>query len=166
MADPGEGTGGPAPPPLTLDQTQARRAEKRFLETAPRPLHFSYKVNHQLGDQALCILSKKVSEDEKRSRKNQFEWLLCQCYCLISLYKEWGVPFEFSKENTIVIFSKAGKMKSKRRHGRGDVVWQAFRLLYYYMRNFCNLTGVEQWYFSLIWNTYVWKLQSLLRVVV
>ena len=24
--------------------------------------------------------------------------------------------------------------------------------LYYYMRNFCNLIGLEQWYFSLIWN--------------
>ena len=33
--------------------------------------------------------------------------------------------------------------------------------LYYYMRNFCNLIGflIEQWYFSLIWNTYTWKLQ-------
>ena len=31
--------------------------------------------------------------------------------------------------------------------------------LYYYMRNFCNLIGLEQWYFSLIWNTYMWKLQ-------
>ena len=27
--------------------------------------------------------------------------------------------------------------------------------LYYFMRNFCNLIGLEQWYFSLIWNTYV-----------
>ena len=34
-----------------------------------------------------------------------------------------------------------------------------FRGLYYYMRNFCNLIGLEQWYFSLIWNTYMWKLQ-------
>ena len=28
------------------------------------------------------------------------------------------------------------------------------------MRNFCNLIGLEQWYFSLIWNTYMWKLQN------
>ena len=34
------------------------------------------------------------------------------------------------------------------------------QLLYYYMRNFCNLIGLEQWYFSLIWNTYMWKLQT------
>jgi len=34
-----------------------------------------------------------------------------------------------------------------------------FKSLYYYMRNFCNLIGLEQWYFSLIWNTYMWKLQ-------
>ena len=31
--------------------------------------------------------------------------------------------------------------------------------LYYYMRNFCSLIGLEQWYFSLIWETYMWKLQ-------
>ena len=35
-----------------------------------------------------------------------------------------------------------------------------FRPLYYYMRNFCNLIGLEQWYFTLIWNTYMWKLQT------
>ena len=29
------------------------------------------------------------------------------------------------------------------------------RTLYYYMRNFSNLFGLEQWYFSLIWNTYM-----------
>ena len=35
--------------------------------------------------------------------------------------------------------------------------------LYYYVRNFCNLIGLEQWYFSLIWNTYMWKLQNYCR---
>ena len=30
-----------------------------------------------------------------------------------------------------------------------------FQTLYYYMRNFCNLIGLKQWYFSLIWNTYM-----------
>ena len=34
-ADPGEGPGGR--PPLFLDQTEARRAEKMFFETAPPP---------------------------------------------------------------------------------------------------------------------------------
>ena len=33
-----------------------------------------------------------------------------------------------------------------------------FEKLYYYMRNYCNLIGLEQWYFSLI--TYMWKLQT------
>ena len=28
------------------------------------------------------------------------------------------------------------------------------------MRNFCNLIDLEQWCFSLIWNTYMWKLQT------
>ena len=36
MADPGEGPGGPAPP-LVLDQTEAQRAEKMFLETPSPP---------------------------------------------------------------------------------------------------------------------------------
>ena len=35
VADPGEGPGEPAPTPLFLDQNEARRAEKKFLETAP-----------------------------------------------------------------------------------------------------------------------------------
>ena len=33
MADPGEGPGGGRSPPLFSDQTEARRAEKSFLET-------------------------------------------------------------------------------------------------------------------------------------
>ena len=37
MADPGEGPGGPAPPPLVLGQTEAQRAEKIFLETPSTP---------------------------------------------------------------------------------------------------------------------------------
>ena len=32
--------------------------------------------------------------------------------------------------------------------------------LYYYMTNFFNLIGLEQLYFSLIWNTYMWILQT------
>ena len=36
VADPGEGSGRPGPPPLTLDQTEARRAEKKiFWDRAP-----------------------------------------------------------------------------------------------------------------------------------
>ena len=35
-----------------------------------------------------------------------------------------------------------------------------FQRLYYCIRNFCNLIGLEQWYFRLIWNTYMWKLQT------
>ena len=38
-----------------------------------------------------------------------------------------------------------------------------FKRLYYYMKNFCNLIGLEKWYFSLIWNTYMWKLQTFCR---
>ena len=40
VADPGEGPGGPAPPPpIFLYQTEARRAEKLFLEARyPHPL--------------------------------------------------------------------------------------------------------------------------------
>ena len=29
--------------------------------------------------------------------------------------------------------------------------------------NFCNLIGLEQWYFSLIWNKYMWKSQTFCR---
>ena len=37
---------------------------------------------------------------------------------------------------------------------------KVFSLLYYYMKNYCNLIGSEQWHFSFIWNTYMWKLPT------
>ena len=39
VVDPGEGPGVPSPSlfPLLLDQTEARRAKKKFLETTPLP---------------------------------------------------------------------------------------------------------------------------------
>ena len=40
MADPGEGPGGPAPPPLFLDQTETRGAEKYFFGDRPPSLNF------------------------------------------------------------------------------------------------------------------------------
>ena len=35
-----------------------------------------------------------------------------------------------------------------------------FMFILNYMKNVCNLIGLEQWYFNLIWNTYMWKLQT------
>ena len=37
MADPGEGPGGPAPPPLFVHETEAPKAEKIFLKKPPPP---------------------------------------------------------------------------------------------------------------------------------
>ena len=37
LQDPGEGPVGPGPPPLFLDQNEARSAEKIFFEAAPHP---------------------------------------------------------------------------------------------------------------------------------
>ena len=43
MADPGEGPRGPAPPPpLFLDQTEARGAEKHFFGDPPPPPSLSF----------------------------------------------------------------------------------------------------------------------------
>ena len=41
-----------------------------------------------------------------------------------------------------------------------SLVGGKFQRLYYYVRNFYNLIGLEQWYFSLMWNAYMWKLQT------
>ena len=43
------------------------------------------------------------------------------------------------------------------------MIFSVFISLYYYMKNFCNFIGLEQWYFSVIWNTYMWKLQTFCR---
>ena len=42
---------------------------------------------------------------------------------------------------------------------------QELSMLYYYMRNFCNLIGLEQWYFSFKY-LHVMKMTKPLRVVV
>ena len=61
----------------------------------------------------------------------------------------------FSKEPTREVFSF-----------KSDCVIENFKevqsllQVLYYMRNFCDLIGLEQWYFSLIWNSYLWKLQT------
>ena len=47
-----------------------------------------------------------------------------------------------------------------------DLQFIKLQYLYYYMRNFCTLIGLEQWYFRLIWNTYLWKLQTILWLVI
>ena len=49
------------------------------------------------------------------------------------------------------------------RCGYCSASFQSFvlRLLYYHMGNFYYLIGLEQWYFSLIWKTYMWKLQTV-----
>ena len=49
VADPGEGPGGPTTP-LLLDQTEARRAEKKILETG-RPPYLKVCIRHCF----LCI---------------------------------------------------------------------------------------------------------------
>ena len=36
---------------------------------------------------------------------------------------------------------------------------KALRWLHYGLRNFCNVIGCDELYFSLIWNTYMYKLQ-------
>ena len=42
-----------------------------------------------------------------------------------------------------------------------------FRRLHYYIKSFCNLIAfIEQRYFRLIWDTYMWKLQTFCGVVV
>ena len=48
MADPGEGPGGPAPPPLLFNLNKAQRAEKNFLGDQPPPLPFSQGLDDRL----------------------------------------------------------------------------------------------------------------------
>ena len=48
----------------------------------------------------------------------------------------------------------------ERSNGTNTAWNDLFSTLYYFMRNVCNLIGLEQWYFRLIWNTYMCKLQT------
>ena len=47
VMDPGEGPRGTRPPPLFLDQTEGRRVERNFLETAPPPPCLSQGVDYR-----------------------------------------------------------------------------------------------------------------------
>ena len=57
MEDPGEGLARPPPPPLFLDQTEAQRAKKIFLETAqPPPPNVKVWIWHCLLSIFLSVL--------------------------------------------------------------------------------------------------------------
>ena len=65
MADRGEG-----PPPLFLDQTEARRAEKVFFETAPPPLSQGLDDRPHLLSKVLdpdwyCLVSSIPAQTQK-----------------------------------------------------------------------------------------------------
>ena len=47
-------------------------------------------------------------------------------------------------------FSRASLNEALTKHKNKDIKTLKLDNLYYYMRNFCNLIGLEQWYFSLI----------------
>ena len=50
----------------------------------------------------------------------------------------------------------AAKLKRRRAFSFIQITaCEMFYLLYYYTRNFCYFIGLEQWYFSLIGNTYM-----------
>ena len=55
VAGPGEGPGGLAPP-LFLDKTDARRAEKNFLGDCSPPLSFFFVLSSTLGNERLLLL--------------------------------------------------------------------------------------------------------------
>ena len=60
VADPGEGPGGPAPPPLFLHQTDARKAEKNFCDPP--------SLSKGLNDQAPLIWrSRSATGHEKKN---------------------------------------------------------------------------------------------------
>ena len=64
----------------------------------------------------------------------------------------------FVRRTQTLTITDQGKRKFEKK-----LTWRTPLLpdLYYYVGNFCNLIGLEQWCFSLIWNTYKWKLQNL-----
>ena len=79
MADLGESPGGPAPPPPPfLDQTEARRAEKSFLETGPPPL------SQDLDDRDVSRIKVQFVSRIKRSFQIR-NFLLILCFSIVGL---------------------------------------------------------------------------------
>ena len=95
------------------------------------------------------------------------DWVAERCFLSWTLYSSTAAGrAKYRKQSRFIIHGKAhcaGASKPEQdRKGLCSKLSNSCVLytLYYYLRNFCNLIGLEQWYFSLIWNTYMWKLQT------
>ena len=62
--------------------------------------------------------------------------------------EQWNSSGISNQSGVSAILSNSSRVKMKTDNS-SLIVW-ILQCLYYYMRNFCNLIGLEQWYFSLI----------------
>ena len=111
-------------------------------------------------DWYLKVVIRKFHEPLAEWNLRQFlkyhDWYLCQIprtnHAKVCLY------YYPQKVCNFHIYVFQIKMKN---HCYNPIKLQKF--LIYYIRSFCNLIGLDQWYFTLIWDTYMWKLQTFCR---
>ena len=95
-----------------------------------------------LGVETLAILPVKVST--KSAADNDLNWTSLNV-------ESWSISFALLLEPQVALAQVLSVLIHLNKRffpicENNYIVW----LLYYYMRNFCNLIGLEQWYFSLI----------------
>ena len=71
-------------------------------------------------------------------------------------FDDWTAMYGDFMPHDVKIKTKGSKVRNRDQ----TLAWCGLHVLYYYMRNFCNLIGLEQWYFSLIRGNYMEKLQT------
>jgi len=109
------------------------------LDNIPHTINKTMDIPTFLRRSREMIVRLRNTTAGRRGRQNACVWQTWQGYNLCVMLFLWSL-----QKNLL----KARKVKF------GE---KLFQTLYYYMRNFCNLIGLEQRYFSLIWNTYMWN---------
>ena len=112
---------------------------------------YGYIINHAFHSKQLFQWNGLVFRVEKIF--HLFAALTCEISWLSTLKEKFCIVLSVQPCNILYISKISQSMILQK--------YQLFILLYYYMRNFCNVIGLEQWYFSLISNTYMWKLQTI-----
>ena len=109
----------------------------------------SYTWNFQ---NCTCVFTIFVKFDIIFSGSND-KYSLVLLQIINYVYSPWKMPW------MLYCLNNSGTRFLSTESWNYSISWW-FLSLYHYVRNFCNLIGLEQWYFSLIWNTYMWKLQT------
>ena len=144
-----------------------KKKDEIDMQSSPLSIEFADGVPQTYHKSTLRVsLSEQIARDEVSRKRPTLERLPLTRALEGFFFLCWNLRFRGRVNQLFPWFSHELWQRRFPHHwmkGKdfiGDELLLNFGALYYYVRNFCNLIGLEQWYFSLIWNTYMWKLQT------